>query len=169
MRCIHSFLPSNLAGYKSNNSCSDTTHKVARKGRLGAESRFGTESIKPALEAGRTKPRSDPIERQCEVVCFATAFLLMHVQGNQIAPVCLEEKQCCRRAEQRTQLAREVRIDQARTEQRRIVVGSSRQELAKQVTVSSDVSSSPSEPIRIIAGGVRGASQSPTTCACGET
>jgi len=108
MRCIHSFLPSNLAGYKSNNSCSDTTHKVARKGRLGAESRFGTESIKPALEAGRTKPRSDPIERQCEVVCFTTAFLLMHVQGNQNVPVCLEEKQCCRRTEQRKQLARKV-------------------------------------------------------------
>ena len=118
MRCIHSFLPSNLAGYKSNNSCSDTTHKVARKGRLGAESRFGTESMKPALEAGRAKPRSDPYERQREVVCFATAFLLMHVQGNQNVPVCLEEKQCCAGTEQRKQLAREVPDPSAATRRR---------------------------------------------------
>ena len=39
---------------------------------------------------------------------FATAFLLMHVQGNQKPLVCLEEKQRCLRTEQRKQLAQKV-------------------------------------------------------------
>src|ERR1700733_8262053 len=39
---------------------------------------------------------------------FATAFLLMHVQGNQKLLVCLEEKQSRLRTEQRKQLAHEV-------------------------------------------------------------
>ena len=39
---------------------------------------------------------------------FRAAFSLMQVQGNQIASVCLEQKQSCMRTEQRSQLAREV-------------------------------------------------------------
>jgi hypothetical protein len=39
---------------------------------------------------------------------FATVFPLMHVQGNQNVPICLEEKQFCTETEQRKQLAREV-------------------------------------------------------------
>ena len=39
----------------------------------------------------------------------------MHVQGNQIVPVCLEEKQCCAGTEQRKQLAREVPYPSAAT------------------------------------------------------
>jgi hypothetical protein len=39
---------------------------------------------------------------------FRAAFSLMQVQGNQIASVCLEQKQSCMRTEQRSQLARKV-------------------------------------------------------------
>jgi hypothetical protein len=62
---------------------------------------------KPALEAERVKPRSRPWNASTTAL-FVTAFLLMHVQGNQKLLVCLEEKQSCRRTEQRKQLAHEV-------------------------------------------------------------
>src|SRR5271163_2365520 len=62
---------------------------------------------KPALEAERVKPRSRPWYATTTAL-FATAFLLMHVQGNQKLLVCLEEKQSCCRTEQRKQLAHEV-------------------------------------------------------------
>jgi hypothetical protein len=39
---------------------------------------------------------------------FRAAFSLMQVQGNQIASVCLEQKQSCMRTEQRSQLTRKV-------------------------------------------------------------
>jgi hypothetical protein len=110
VRCIHSFLPSNLIGYKCNNSCSNTTHMMP-KARLAREAQFG--SVKQRNPLSKLK-HSSPVAgslQQCSVRFFATAFLLMHVQGNQIAPVCLEEKRRCSRAEQRTQLAREVRIN----------------------------------------------------------
>ena len=107
MRCIHSFLPSNLSGYKSNNSCSASTHTDAQKGRLTVASQSRTVLEKPALEAERVKPRSRPWHATTTAL-FATAFLLMHVQGNQKLLVCLEEKQRCRRTEQRKQLAHEV-------------------------------------------------------------
>jgi hypothetical protein len=35
MRCIQSFLPSNLAGYKSNNSCSASTQYDAQRAACG--------------------------------------------------------------------------------------------------------------------------------------
>jgi hypothetical protein len=108
MRCIHSFLPSNLAGYKSNNSCSNTTHKVARKGRLGAESRFGTESINPLSKPEERNLAATHRNGSAKWFVLQQLFLLMHVQGNQNVPVCLEEKQCCAGTEQRKQLARKV-------------------------------------------------------------
>ncbi len=108
MRCIHSFLPSNLAGYKSNNSCSASTHTDARKGRLTVAFQSRTVLEKPALEAERVKPHSRLFARECNMRLFATALLLMHVQGNQKLLGCLEEKQRCRRTEQRKQLAHKV-------------------------------------------------------------
>jgi hypothetical protein len=40
----------------------------------------------------------------------------MHVQGNQIVSVCLEQKQHCRGIEQQRQLAHEVRTEPTQTE-----------------------------------------------------
>jgi hypothetical protein len=107
MRCIHSFLPSNLAGYKSNNSCSAITHTDAQKRAAHGCIPIRTVLEKPALAAERVKPRSRPWNASTTAL-FVTAFLLMHVQGNQKLLVCLEEKQSCRRTEQRKQLAHEV-------------------------------------------------------------
>lgn len=47
-------------------------------------------------------------ERRYDVRYFATVIPLMHVQGNQNVPICLEEKQFCTKTEQHKQLAREV-------------------------------------------------------------
>src|ERR1700679_1293429 len=99
MRCIQSFLPSNLAGYKSNNSCTASTQYDAHRAACG---------VLPDSELYQRNPLSMLKRRYLEASCntpwrsvsFATALLLVHVQGNQNVPACLEQKHGCTRTEQ---------------------------------------------------------------------
>jgi hypothetical protein len=77
-------------------------------GGMPSESRFGTATEGPAPETQRSNAAQQACGQRYQVRYFATLFLLMHVQGNQNVPICLEEKQCCTWIEQRKQLAREV-------------------------------------------------------------
>jgi hypothetical protein len=108
MRRIQSFLPSNLAGYKSNNSCSASTQYDARNGRLAEDSQTGTLIGELTVKADARIVAVDVCTTAFVFVLLATALLPVHVQGNQNVLVCLEEKQCCVITEQRSQLAHKV-------------------------------------------------------------
>jgi hypothetical protein len=86
---------------------------MPKNGRFTVASQSRTVLEKPALEAERVKPPAGlgtPLQHAliCNMRLFATALLLMHVQGNQKPLVCLEEKRNCCRTEQRKQLAHKV-------------------------------------------------------------
>jgi hypothetical protein len=110
MRRIQSFLPSNLAGYKSNNSCSASTHYDAQRTARGVipESELTREN--PLSKWPQRTPRSRSWHDSARFVVFATALLPVHVQGNQNVLVCLEKKRYCVKTEQCSQLAHVVRV-----------------------------------------------------------
>jgi hypothetical protein len=88
MRCIHSFLSSNLAGYTSNNSCRMNYTVWCPEREACAHSQSGTELHALQLE---TKNLAAGYAQQREGFSFQR-FLPTHVQGNQNVPLCLEEK-----------------------------------------------------------------------------
>jgi hypothetical protein len=70
-------------------------------GGVPGNSQAGTLTDQPTVNADARSLAVDVCTKALVFVLFATALLPVHVQGNQNVLVCLEQKQCCSRTEQR--------------------------------------------------------------------